>query len=140
MAARQTKKRKKRGYKTGTYESVKGNGTIAYRSGWELCVAKYLDSSSQVKSWKYESFFIPYLANPRSKKLKRYYPDFLVELEGGRLLLVEVKRDDKVLTSMVVRKSQAARKWCLENKAEYQIWTSKTIKKIEQEMKNLVLD
>jgi hypothetical protein len=139
------KKGKKRGgrYKTGIYNSPKCSKPVAYRSGWELEVCQeILDKDPEVLKFEYESLGIPYIANPRSGKTRRYFPDFFVYYASGRRLIVEVKRDDKVQTVRVQKKAQACIDWCekeskrLNVKVEYEIWSSKKIKLIKEQVQN----
>jgi hypothetical protein len=125
-----TKKKKKKRYHTGFHMSPKG-GTFKYRSGWEQDVAIYLDKDPQVKAYGYEVLAIPYISNLKTRKVRHYFPDFLVTYTDGSRKLIEVKRGDKVGSPQVVKKSAAARIWCQENNVEFEIWSNEIIAKIK---------
>jgi len=63
---------------------------IIYRSGWELRYMRFLDSSSSIKKWCSEPFYIPYISEVDDCK-HRYFPDFLVYTREGHGYIVEVK-------------------------------------------------
>jgi len=72
----------------GWYTSPKA-GKVYYKSGWEYAVIEYLDKTSLVLSYQVEPFFIPYIdINGRAR---RTLPDFLVELNTGEQIMLEVK-------------------------------------------------
>lgn len=124
------KKRKKKRYHTGFHTSPKG-GTFKYRSGWEQDVAIFLDRDPLVKVYGYEVLAIPYISNLKTRKVRHYFPDFLVTYTDGSRKLVEVKRGDKVGSPQVVKKSAAARVWCQQNNVEFEIWSNEVITKIK---------
>ena len=132
------KRRRKRHYITGVHNSPKCALPINYRSGWELTVAQYLDQDPEVLSYEYESIIIRYAV---SGKYHSYTPDFLVVYKGGKKVVVEVKRADKLMDRKVVAKATATRKWLKENKLddyEYQFWTNSVIEAFKKvlELKN----
>lgn len=120
------KRRKKRHYKTGIHNSPKCKTPIKYRSGWELVVCLTLDANPNVASYEYETIKIPYIL---SKKSHTYFPDFIITYTDGKKTIVEVKREDKLATKIVIAKAAAARKWIIEqnNGWGYEIWTNKII-------------
>lgn len=126
------KRRRKGRYKTGVYKSPKASKPIEYRSGWELEVCKYLDADINVASYEYESIAIPYIANVRTGKVRRYFPDFLVMYADGKKVMVEVKRNDKLSNPKVMKKTEAGKLWCLQNGAIYELWTNQLIEKIRK--------
>ena len=85
-----------------------------------------LDRNPDVIAYEYETVVIPYTLGG---KLRRYYPDFLVKYKSGRVSLVEVKRQDKLTTKVVMTKAQAARQWIVEQKNGwvYEVWTDAVI-------------
>lgn len=125
MATRKRKKRKK--YHTGTHHSPKCKTPVEYRSGWELVVCRFLDDNPTVMEYEYESVIIPYLSNPRTGKVRSYYPDFLVTYSDGTRKLVEVKRKDKLNDPKVVKKAKAAEIWAKANNVTYEMWTNTVI-------------
>ena len=121
------KRRRKKRYKTGIHLSPKCSEPIHYRSGWELVACIYLDNNPKVASYTYEGFAIPYVSNARTKKVRHYFPDFLVEYQNGSKLLVEVKREDQLSNQLVLKKAAAANTWAKNNNATYTFWTNKFI-------------
>lgn len=69
----------------------KGDPTnIIYRSSWELKLMMYLDDHSGVLQWASEEFFVPY-RSPIDGKMHRYFPDFWMKRENGKIVVIEVK-------------------------------------------------
>jgi hypothetical protein len=92
----------------------------------------YLDSNSEVKTWSYEKTVIEYTSNQKTKKIRKYYPDFLVEFKDGTKSLIEIKQKRKLEQATVKKKATAARAWCVEHGATYKLLT-------EIELKNMGL-
>jgi len=109
------------------------------------------DNTTSVVQWSSEPFAVPY-KKPYSRRLNgihRYYPDFLIELENGRKLLLEIKPKHETLPP-VRRKNQkrktfarqkltflvnqakwkSARAFCAKNGLEFQVWTEDHIKSL----------
>ena len=93
------KHRSKRAWKQGGFtpahpDKYKGSHPIVYRSGLELQVMRFFDSTSAVVEWGSETIIIPYI-KPTDGKLHRYYTDFNVALrnKNGDVVkyLIEVK-------------------------------------------------
>jgi|TARA_R100001163_G_C4946908_1_gene116327 hypothetical protein len=67
---------------------------IICRSMWERKVCKYLDSNKNILRWSSEEISIPYYSTV-DRKMRRYYPDFLIEKKGKEneidTILIEVK-------------------------------------------------
>jgi hypothetical protein len=118
---------KKSHYHNGTYISQKG-GSCDFRSGWEEKFLKHLDEDPTVKSFEYENVIIMYFSNVRSKKLSRYYPDFLVEYTDGRRVLIEIKPSRRVAQLKNQKKFLAAQQWCDEHDATFEIVTEVQLK------------
>lgn len=74
---------------TKLFESVK-NKPIIYRSSWEKRFAHWCETSPKVKHWGSECTCIKYF-NPVDQKEHRYYPDFVLELQDGQIMIVEIK-------------------------------------------------
>jgi len=125
--------RRKGHYITGSYASPKStNGPSQYRSGWELVVLEYLDWNPQVVSFEYEPVAIPYISNAQTGKVRHYHPDFIVQFADGRKLVVEVKRQDKIMDLMVRKKTEAGKRWAEERGMQYQIWSNHLIFKLKE--------
>ena len=68
-------------------------GDIIYRSSWEKSMMEYCDQKPYIMKWSSEPFAIPYYSSA-DQKMRRYFPDFLVEVKGKRetkIILIEVK-------------------------------------------------
>lgn len=63
---------------------------IIYRSSWEKKFIYWCETSPKVKHWGSECTCIKYY-NPIDEKEHRYYPDFVVELTDGQIMIVEIK-------------------------------------------------
>lgn len=121
------KPRKNSRYKTGAHVSPKCVRPFEYRSGWELLVAQALDADPDVVVYAYEAVGVPFVTNPRSGRVRKYFPDFLVQYRSGRRLIIEVKRDDKAKAFTVLAKAKACSSWAAASGVDYEIWTSKEI-------------
>jgi len=128
------KKRKKK--KTGRYRRGLHVSPIAgdckFRSSWEQKYMLYLDAHPDVSCWSYEKTVIEYVSNQRTKKIRKYYPDFYVEFKDGSRRLIEIKQKRKLEQASVKKKALAAHAWCASNGATYEILT-------EIELKNMGL-
>lgn len=118
---------------------------ITYRSLWERDVMRLFDSNPKVLEWSSEEVAIPYM-HPIKGRQARYYPDFIVKIEGKRPKMIEVKPDKetrkpdsakrktkKHLNEIVTYaindcKWIAAREVCLKNDMDFEIWTEHTLK------------
>ena len=123
------KKKRKGHYIRGTYNSAIA-GECKFRSSWELKLMLHLDENPEVAFWSYEKTVIEYMSNVRTKKLRKYYPDFLVRYKDGRTELIEVKPKRKLDQAIVKKKIAAAQAWCLDKGITYTIIT-------EVELKNM---
>jgi hypothetical protein len=133
-----TTSRKRKGrYHTGIYNSPKCSKPIEYRSGWERTVCEYLDNDVDVVAYAYESLEIQYLSNLKSKKVRKYIPDFLVWYANGKVKMVEVKRENMLTNLRVQKKAAAAKVWCAAQtpKVDYEFWTDKMILPLQRAAK-----
>lgn len=89
---------------------------------------KHLDSDPTVVTWSYEQVVIEYVSNIRTKKTRRYYPDFLVTFSDGRVELLEVKPRRKLMQQTVKKKAAAAVEWCREKNVTYRMLTEIELK------------
>ena len=122
------------------FEGVKRQ-PIIYRSSWEKKFIFWCESCSKVKHWGSECTCIKYY-NPVDKKLHRYYPDFVVEMQDGKVLIVEIKPENQT-KAPDTENSWASRtyainsaKWkeikrlCEEKGYQFCILTEKTINRL----------
>ena len=95
----------------GQYFSTKMKESFYYRSSWELTYMKQLDEISDVVSWKYEPFWIPYL---KDGEKHRHIPDFLIEFVDGRKEIHEVGVK-KLKEEKFAEKIAAIKDFCIKN-------------------------
>lgn len=105
------------------YSSSKA-GVIFLKSNWELIVAKYLDKESEVKNFVYEPFSIDYISE--DNKIRKYYPDFLVEYQLRKELL-EIKPSFLLLEDVNNRKIKAASEFSIKSGISFKIITEKEL-------------
>lgn len=131
------RRRKKSRYHTGVHNSPKCPTPIHYRSGWELTVCQYLDLDPNVLAYGYECVIIPYTSGPTTKKIRKYFPDFVVWYADGKIRMVEVKRQNQLTNPRVQRKAEAARLWCDQQnpKMIYEFWTDKVVLPLQKAFK-----
>lgn len=125
---RRRRRAKSRRAKRGQYTSTRTGETYTYRSGWEAQYMAYLDSESTIAIWTYESIEIPYVSAPRSGRVRRYIPDFLIERVDGSRAVIEIKPASKVDRPTNVKKFFAARAWCVEREIEFVVITEIDLK------------
>lgn len=114
MIGKNSKKRrrkKKSRYQRGIHASPIA-GECKFRSGWEQKYMIFLDAHADVASWSYEKLIIEYISNKSTGKIRKYYPDFYVELKNGTKFVVEIKQKRKLDSANVKKKSEAAKLWC----------------------------
>ena len=130
VKAPKRRKRKRRGrhYISGLYQAQKCLVPVKYRSSWELIVSKHLDADPTVLKFEYETLKIPYVFNIKTRKIRNYYPDFIVYYVDGRKVIIEVKRNSALNNVLVMRKASAAREWASKNGMSYVFWTESIIK------------
>lgn len=78
------------------FESVK-NQPIIYRSSWEKRFIYWCESNKNVKYWGSECTCIKYF-NPVDQKHHRYYPDFVVQMNDGTVMIIEIKPENQTKT------------------------------------------
>lgn len=88
----------------------------------------YLDSNPNVEAWTYEKVVIEYLSNSRTKKIRKYYPDFFVRYKDGREEIIEVKQKRKLDQAVIKKKAEAAILWCGAHGMTYRILTEIELK------------
>ena len=121
------KKKRKSHYHRGVYISPMA-GECKYRSGWEQKYMVHLDSDSTIFTWSYEKLVIEYVSNARTKKIRKYYPDFYVEYNNGNKVVIEIKPKRKLDQAIIKKKIAAAEQWCLMHNAIYKILTEIELK------------
>lgn len=105
-------------------------GECKYRSGWEQKYMVHLDENPDVVTWSYEKLVIEYVSNQKTKRVRKYYPDFQVEYKDGKKVVVEIKPSRKLRQATVVKKIRAAMAWCTEHDVIYKVLTEIELKDI----------
>ena len=124
-----TKKKKKKGgrYHRGLHISPIA-GECKFRSSWEQKYMLFLDLDPNVISWSYEKLAIEYISNQKTKKIRKYYPDFQIKYNDGKKVIVEIKPACKLKQTVVVKKIKAAEEWCMIHNAVYKVLTEIELK------------
>lgn len=65
--------------------------------------------------------------DPESKRLRKYYPDFLALMEDGSYQLIEVKGDNKIDDEVVLAKKEAAEEMAVASGVQYLMYAGSTI-------------
>jgi hypothetical protein len=114
---------------------------LTCRSLWERRVCKFLDENSKVIKWSFEEVEIPYVS-PLDKKVHRYIPDFLVQVEQAhqkKSMLIEVKPKkqvklresasgkERLMFAINKAKWEAAQRFCQKHNIEFKILTEEEI-------------
>jgi len=98
------------------------------------CFYQYIQDTTRVKNVFFTGMFtahqgdlcIPYY-DPETKRMRNYYPDFLAEMEDGKIQLIEVKGDNKIDDIVVKAKQSAAQEIASESKMEYIMYAGSSI-------------
>lgn len=110
------------------HHSSKCLSPINYRSGWELAYAKWLDENPDVVSYRYEPYAVEYISNYRTGKRRRYFPDFEVRMNDGKVLLVEIKPKRKLTLLTNIKKFAAASAFCVTEGLVFKVITESDLK------------
>ena len=68
-----------------------------------------------------QSDFVINYIDPTSHTVRGYYPDFLVEMQDGSFIILEVKGDDKIDDAVVLAKADYATQLATVNDMKYQM-------------------
>ena len=99
------------------------------------CFLQYI-SSNKVKEIYFTGMFtsnqgdlsVQYY-DPESKRLRKYYPDFLALMEDGSYQLIEVKGDNKIDDEVVLAKKAAAEEMAVASGVHYLMYAGSTLMK-----------
>ena len=93
-----------------------------FQSDLERRMMARLENDPHVVKWmKRHGITIPWIDS--QKHQRRYVPDFLVEYEGGKKAIIEVKDPSRLDSNEVQRKRKAAEIWCKQRGMEYVVAT-----------------
>lgn len=90
----------------------------------------HLDADPNVLTWSYEKLIIEYVSNQRTGKVRKYYPDFLIEMKDGVKVVVEIKQRRKLDNMIVKKKIAAATEWCSTHGATYKVLTELELRQL----------
>jgi len=94
----------------------------SFHSDLERPMMDRLEQDPHVIKWmKRHGITIPWIDG--QKHQRRYIPDFFVEFEGGKKVLIEVKDPSRIDSNDVQRKRSAAEMWCKQRRMEYILTT-----------------
>jgi hypothetical protein len=110
-AKKKRRKRRKRAKMVQPFLSKKMNMKFTSRSSWERAYYTYLDNEPNVLAFYVEHIKIPYVSNIRTKKIRKYIPDVLIEY-ADRKEIVEIKPKKYLTKAVNVKKFAAARNYC----------------------------
>jgi len=134
-------------YRVKNKKKYKGDASeVVYRSLWERYCFRWADQSSFVKRWSSEEIVVPYLYEGDGA-WHRYFVDLWLELENGKILLVEIKpfretvepkppsgnnKSPKFLKEILTytkntNKWDAAREYAKKKGWEFTVWTEKEL-------------
>jgi len=136
-------------YKQGPYTIINpakyvGSKQPYARSSWETAFMNHLDTSQTVVQWASEEISIDYI-NPVTRRLSKYFPDFLVVYVDKRgkqhCELIEIKPlketyqkeaksiHDKIALIINMAKWKAAAQWCAVRGIYFRILTENDSKR-----------
>jgi hypothetical protein len=132
-------------YKPTNPKKYVGNiNHIVYRSLWERKFMVYCDTQENIKHWSSEEFHVVYY-NPVTKKLHKYFPDFVIKTNKNENFMIEVKpakytvppkkpkRKTKAYMAEQLEyiknkaKWSAAEEYCEQNNLKFKIFTEKEL-------------
>lgn len=99
------------------------------------CFLQYI-SSNKVKEIYFTGMFtsnqgdlLVQYYDPESKRLRKYYPDFLALMKDGSYQLIEVKGDNKIDDKVVLAKKEAAEEMAVASGVQYLMYAGSTLMK-----------
>lgn len=101
MSIKNHKPSKKSGFIQGYFninEAKKyiGHGPVIFRSSWERKFCFYCERTPNIISWSSEPIVIPYFS-PIDSKYHKYYPDFLIKMDSGDVIIIEIKPSKQLI-------------------------------------------
>jgi len=107
-------------YQTGNFHSIKSNKDLWFRSSYELAAFIKLENDDSVKTFDVCNFHIKYSFQGR---IRRYFPDILIEYVDETKEIVEIKPKCRLDESIIVAKKQALDEYCFKNNIKSSFWT-----------------
>jgi hypothetical protein len=132
-------------YKPSFPGKYRGDVTsIIYRSLWERKFMVYCDTSNNILEWSSEETIVRYY-DPISKKVRRYFPDFLIKVKESngeiKKYMIEIKPKKQTTPPQKPKRQtkgylyeaqeyvrnqakwESAKEWCLDHGYEFKIFT-----------------
>ena len=132
-------------YKPSFPNKYRGDVTsIIYRSLWERKFMVYCDTNENVSEWSSEETVIRYY-DPTSKKVRRYFPDFMIKVKepngSTKKYVIEIKPKRQTLPPPKPKRQtkgyiaeayeyaknqakwEAAKEWCADRGYEFKVLT-----------------
>lgn len=125
-------------YRKGSFNSMKNQTIMTYRSSYEYEYMKKLEADSRCLKYISEPFMIPYVDADGAKK--NYIPDLLVLWDTGKIELLEIKPSAMIRASNVQRKAKWAIRWLKEKSPDitFRFITEKDIFKSNKHYKDVL--
>jgi type III restriction enzyme len=79
-----------------------------FDSGWERQAAEILDNHKEVRAWVKNDRLGLVMPYRKDGVLRKYFPDFIVEMTDGSFLIVEIKGQE----GDAAIKKAAGERWC----------------------------
>jgi len=109
----------------GRIYSNKNMSNIYYQSSYEKRFIELIEQDDNIKAYYRPKFEIRYSLD--GLKIKRYYPDFILEYFDDCREMIEVKPLKLINDEKVLAKAKAATEFCNENNMRYRIVTEKDL-------------
>jgi len=126
--AKQLSERMEKGFpfKMGRVDLPRLGVNIFHRSSYELSALLLLDSFEEVCNIAAEGVHLFYF-DPASEKNRVYTPDFLITLDSGQKILIEVKPECFMEHPTNKAKFEAASNWALSRNISFCVWTEEIL-------------
>ena len=117
------------------------NDRIIYRSSYEKDFIYWLEHSQNVHRWGSECLGIKYI-NVLDQKEHTYYPDYVVEMVNGDLIIIEIKPKNQTIKPKNLNcyaghewirnmcKWKATKQYCESRGLQFKILTEETISRL----------
>ena len=115
-------------YITGVYDGVKSQGSVAFRSSWELAAMMWWERQENIDSYRYECMTLT-LSDGR-----RTIPDFVVYYTNGDRILYEIKPSALQIVSPTKEKLDMTRQLANELGLRYELLGDAEIHKMIKEL------
>ena len=115
-------------YRQPTDRTMNAQLLPEYRSSWEKVFYRWCDLSESVEYWGAEAFPIKYVS-PKDNQIHRYFPDVMMKMISGEIILVEIKPKSQCNQPINLAKWAAAKEYCSKIGATFIVVTEVELKK-----------